>query len=120
MGYLMAYGLAAWQQLGQFVNASEPVDDRSRYRSITDKDDTFVDKDDHCGVHLIKNALGGSRRGLFESVMSLRPPTAEKVRGDFSVIVTFFDDKVKLPKVEGNQMHSEAYTWQATLGNQPR
>jgi pyruvate dehydrogenase phosphatase len=63
-------------------------------RRITDNDDTSIDRqsgqltwkaqnkhfvveDDHCGVHLIKNALGGSRRGLFESVMTLRPPLAQ-------------------------------------------
>jgi pyruvate dehydrogenase phosphatase len=79
-------------------------------RRITDNDDTSIDRqsgqltwkaqnkhfvveDDHCGVHLIKNALGGSRRGLFESVMTLRPPISPSVRGDLSVVVTFFDDQ---------------------------
>jgi pyruvate dehydrogenase phosphatase len=115
MNYLMAHNLAAWQQIGGFVPGTGPIVDRTRERSITDKDDTFIDKktgqlswkaqrkhfvveDDNCGVYLVKNALGGSRRGLFETVMSLRPPLAQRIRGDFTVAVTFFDDEVTLPK----------------------
>jgi pyruvate dehydrogenase phosphatase len=50
----------------------------------------FVVEDEHAGVHLIKNALGGSRRRLFEAVMSIQPPLSRNVRDDITVHVIFF------------------------------
>lgn len=50
----------------------------------------FVVEDEHVGVHLIKNALGGSRRRLFEAVMSIQPPLSRNVRDDITVHVIFF------------------------------
>ena len=50
----------------------------------------FVVEDDHCGVHMIKNALGGKRRNLFCGVMSVQPPLSRKVRDDITVHVIFF------------------------------
>jgi pyruvate dehydrogenase phosphatase len=50
----------------------------------------FVVEDDNCGVHLIKNALGGNRRDLFTGVMSVRPPLSRDVRDDITVHVVFF------------------------------
>ena len=50
----------------------------------------FVVEDSHCGVHLIKNALGGSRRDLFTGVMSVQPPLSRNVRDDITVQVIFF------------------------------
>jgi pyruvate dehydrogenase phosphatase len=41
-------------------------------------------------VHLIKNAFGGSRRSLFESVMTIQPPLSRNVRDDVTVTVIFF------------------------------
>jgi pyruvate dehydrogenase phosphatase len=50
----------------------------------------FVVEDDNAGVHLIKNALGGNRRRLFEAVMSIQPPLSRNVRDDITVHVIFF------------------------------
>ena len=50
----------------------------------------FLVEDEHCGVHLIKNALGGKRRNLFRGVMSIQPPLSRNVRDDISVHVIFF------------------------------
>ncbi|KAI7698566.1 hypothetical protein KC353_g16909, partial [Hortaea werneckii] len=50
----------------------------------------FVNEDENCGIHLVKNALGGKRRDLFCGVMSLQPPLSRKVRDDITVHVIFF------------------------------
>ncbi|KXS94109.1 hypothetical protein AC578_7509 [Pseudocercospora eumusae] len=50
----------------------------------------FVVEDDHCGIHLVKNALGGKRRDLFTGVMSVQPPYSRNVRDDITVHVIFF------------------------------
>ena len=50
----------------------------------------FVVEDEHVGVHLIKNDLGGNRRRLFEAVMSIQPPLSRNVRDDITVHVIFF------------------------------
>ncbi len=50
----------------------------------------FIVEDENCGVHLIKNVLGGSRRNLFRGVMSIQPPLSRKVRDDITVQVIFF------------------------------
>ncbi|TKA79453.1 hypothetical protein B0A55_04224 [Friedmanniomyces simplex] len=50
----------------------------------------FVVEDVHCGIHLIKNALGGKRRDLFTGVMSVQPPLSRRVRDDITVQVIFF------------------------------
>lgn len=50
----------------------------------------FVNEDDHAGVHLVKNALGGKRRDLFTGVMSVQPPLSRSVRDDITVNVIFF------------------------------
>ncbi|KAK0812985.1 hypothetical protein LTR91_012544 [Friedmanniomyces endolithicus] len=50
----------------------------------------FIVEDAHCGVHLIKNALGGKRRDLFTGIMSVQPPLSRRVRDDITVHVVFF------------------------------
>jgi len=50
----------------------------------------FVVEDDHCGVHLVKNALGGSRRDLFTGILTMTPPLSRNVRDDITVRVIFF------------------------------
>ncbi|CAK3768593.1 [Pyruvate dehydrogenase [acetyl-transferring]]-phosphatase 1, mitochondrial [Lecanosticta acicola] len=50
----------------------------------------FVVEDDNCGVHLIKNALGGKRRDLFTGVLTVQPPYSRNVRDDITVHVIFF------------------------------
>jgi pyruvate dehydrogenase phosphatase len=100
-----------WQATGEFHPQENSLRIASPSSIVSEKDDTLLDQktgclswkaqkehfvveDDHCGVHLVKNALGGSRRGLFETATSLRPPLPEKIRGDIFVMVTFFDDGV--------------------------
>ncbi|KAK5133552.1 hypothetical protein LTR08_007591 [Meristemomyces frigidus] len=55
----------------------------------------FVNEDKHCAIHLIHNALGGSRRDLFCSVMTLQPPLSRRVRDDITVHVIFFGQDTK-------------------------
>lgn len=31
----------------------------------------FVNEDKNCGIHLVKNALGGKRKGLFQGIMTV-------------------------------------------------
>ena len=50
----------------------------------------FVVEDQNCGAHLVKNALGGKRRGLFTSVVTIQPPHSRNVRDDITVQVIFF------------------------------
>ncbi|KAH9825973.1 putative arabinogalactan endo-beta-1,4-galactanase A [Teratosphaeria destructans] len=50
----------------------------------------FINEDLHCGMHLVKNALGGRRRDLFTGVMSVQHPLARNVRDDITVHVVFF------------------------------
>lgn len=50
----------------------------------------FVVEDEHCGVHLVKNALGGKRRDLFTGVMTVQAPLSRNVRDDITVHVIFF------------------------------
>ncbi|KAF2773274.1 protein serine/threonine phosphatase 2C [Teratosphaeria nubilosa] len=50
----------------------------------------FINEDLHCGIHLVKNALGGRRRDLFTGVMSVQHPLARNVRDDITVHVVFF------------------------------
>lgn len=50
----------------------------------------FVNEDENCGIHLVKNALGGKRRDLFTGVMSVQTPLARHVRDDITVHVIFF------------------------------
>lgn len=52
----------------------------------------FVVEDDHAGTHLVKNALGGSRRNLFCGIMGVQPPLSRNVRDDITVQVLFFGD----------------------------
>ncbi|KAK5735679.1 hypothetical protein LTR17_008030 [Elasticomyces elasticus] len=50
----------------------------------------FINEDAHCGIHLVKNALGGKRRDLFTGIMSVQPPLSRNVRDDITVHVVFF------------------------------
>jgi pyruvate dehydrogenase phosphatase len=54
----------------------------------------FVVEDESCATHLVKNALGGKRRDLFCSAMSVNAPESRSVRDDISVIVVFIDGAV--------------------------
>ncbi|KAK3673281.1 hypothetical protein LTR78_006826 [Recurvomyces mirabilis] len=61
----------------------------------------FVVEDENCGIHLIKNALGGRRRDLFMGVMSVQPPLSRNVRDDITVHVIFFGQDADLKFLEG-------------------
>lgn len=52
----------------------------------------FVAEDDNAATHLVRNALGGSRRELFCSVLSMQAPESRMVRDDVTVQVIFFGD----------------------------
>ena len=56
------------------------------------KPEHFVVEDKNAAVHLIKNAFGGSSRGLFCDVMSEDPPVSRCVRDDTTVQIIFFGD----------------------------
>lgn len=50
----------------------------------------FVVEDNNAATHLVKNAFGGARRGLFCAVMNMYPPMSRYVRDDITVQVVFF------------------------------
>lgn len=52
----------------------------------------FVVEDDNAATHLVRNAFGGSRRGLFCGIMATYPPMCRNVRDDTTVQVIFFGD----------------------------
>nr|POE62994.1 protein phosphatase 2c like c10f6.17c [Quercus suber] len=62
----------------------------------------FVVEDSNCAAHLVKNALGGRRRGLFGGIMSVTPPLSRLVRDDITIQVLFFgqDDRDLLAEVD--------------------
>ncbi|KAF2475980.1 protein serine/threonine phosphatase 2C [Lindgomyces ingoldianus] len=51
----------------------------------------FAIEDENAAVCLIKNALGGSRKGLFMGVLSVEAPRRRAVYDDTTVIVVFFN-----------------------------
>ncbi|KAF2868553.1 phosphatase 2C-like domain-containing protein [Massariosphaeria phaeospora] len=52
----------------------------------------FAIEDENAAVCLTRNALGGSRRGLWFGVLETPPPRARMARDDMTVLVVFFDD----------------------------
>ena len=49
----------------------------------------FTVEDEHCGIHMIRNALGGRRKDLLTGVMTVQPPYSRKVRdGKFYEVTT--------------------------------
>jgi pyruvate dehydrogenase phosphatase len=52
----------------------------------------FVFEDTNAATHLARNALGGSRRDLFYTVMNTEPPLSRYARDDITVTVVFFGD----------------------------
>ncbi|KAK5107500.1 hypothetical protein LTR62_001072 [Meristemomyces frigidus] len=63
----------------------------------------FIVEDENCGIHMIKNALGGRRRDLFTGVMSVQPPLSRNVRDDITVHVIFFGQSVDTPVIGSKQ-----------------
>lgn len=84
------------KRAASFSSAADLADDDTYYDENEKcmqwrvKPKHFVVEDDNCGVHLVKNALGGKRRDLFTGIMSVQPPLARNVRDDISVHVVFF------------------------------
>ena len=81
----------------KFLDAASPDEDDETYWDANEKamkwkvsPKHFVVEDDHAGVHLIKNALGGRRRSLYCGIMSIQPPLSRNVRDDITVQVIFF------------------------------
>lgn len=72
-------------------------DEEERCRKWKVEPKHFVVEDANCGVHVLKNALGGKRRDLFTGVMSVQPPLSRNVRDDITVHVIFFgqDNKIE-------------------------
>jgi pyruvate dehydrogenase phosphatase len=50
----------------------------------------FVVEDANIATHLVRNALGGSRRELFCGIMSAQPPLSRIARDNITVTVVFF------------------------------
>lgn len=82
-------------------------DQEDRALKWTNNEAHFIVERNHCGEHLIQNALGGDRKELFEVVMNLPPSHSRTVRDDITVSVVFFnadsgtisDDDLDLPQV---------------------
>ena len=64
--------------------------DQGKYVEWRATPEHFVIEDENAATHLVKNAFGGSRRGLFCAVMSAYPPISRNVRDDVTVQVVFF------------------------------
>ncbi|KAK4503993.1 hypothetical protein PRZ48_004908 [Zasmidium cellare] len=111
----------SWQDVlkpgGPSSNLSVRTPTYSNPAEITGEDDTYYDEeercrkwkvdpkhfvveDGNCGVHMIKNALGGKRRDLFTGVMSVQPPLSRNVRDDITVHVVFFGQDNKMEEIQ--------------------
>ena len=62
----------------------------------------FIVEDDNAATHLARNALGGSRRKLFCSVMSMQAPESRDVRDDITIQVIFFGRDWKATSSQDN------------------
>ncbi|KAF2128099.1 protein serine/threonine phosphatase 2C [Dothidotthia symphoricarpi CBS 119687] len=51
----------------------------------------FAIEDENAAVCLARNAMGGTRRGLFLGILSVPPPMSRNVVDDTTVMVVFFD-----------------------------
>jgi hypothetical protein len=60
----------------------------------------FAIEDENAAVCLARNAMGGTRRGLFMGVLSVPPPMGRYAVDDTTVMVVFFD---KLEEGKGAQ-----------------
>lgn len=72
----------------------------------------FVVEEHHVATHLAKNALGGSRRDLFRSAMTVGPPDSRNIRDDISLQVIFFDGPAYnwLPEEERKKLEADRKT----------
>ncbi|KKP00701.1 hypothetical protein THAR02_07188 [Trichoderma harzianum] len=67
--------------------------DEDGYASYKATPEYFAIEDlDNAAVCLVKNALGGSRRGLFCGAMTVPTPTSRYMRDDITVQIVFFKD----------------------------
>ena len=65
----------------------------------------FAIEDENAAVCLARNAMGGTRRGLFMGVLSVPPPMGRYAVDDTTIMVVFFD---KLEEGKGAQGVSKA------------
>jgi pyruvate dehydrogenase phosphatase len=69
----------------------------------------FAIEDDNAAVCLARNALGGTRRGLFTGILSVPAPFCRSAVDDTTIMVVFFD---KFGQVKGNMtMEEKAKSW---------
>jgi pyruvate dehydrogenase phosphatase len=54
------------------------------------KPEDFVYEEHNAATHLVQNAFGGARRGLFCGAMAEQYPLSRHARDDISVYVIFF------------------------------
>ena len=59
------------------------------YNWAVDRTD-FVVEDENAATHLLRNVLGGRKRDLFCSVLSMKAPDAKEAKDDVTVIVAHF------------------------------
>lgn len=52
----------------------------------------FAIEDENAAVCLARNALGGTRRGLFMGLMAMPEPWSRNALDDTTVLVVFFDE----------------------------
>jgi pyruvate dehydrogenase phosphatase len=71
----------------------------------------FAIEDENAAVCLTRNALGGSRRGLFLSLISLAPPLSRNAVDDTTVMVVFFDQLGEAGQEEAGKKRSEGKSW---------
>jgi len=69
---------------------------KKRTKLTESQEESFVFEDDHAGVHLIRNGLGGVRKGRLQFTVSLPPgkDAAKRYRDDITVLVVFFGQQM--------------------------
>ena len=73
----------------------------------------FAIEDENAAVCLARNAMGGSRRGLFMGVLSVPPPMGRYAVDDTTIMVVFFDklDKEGVAKGKAAGTTGEKKSW---------
>jgi pyruvate dehydrogenase phosphatase len=73
----------------------------------------FAIEDENAAVCLARNAMGGTRRGLFMGVLSVPPPMGRYAVDDTTIMVVFFDklNKEGVAKAAAGKATGEKKSW---------
>jgi pyruvate dehydrogenase phosphatase len=71
----------------------------------------FAIEDENAAVCLARNALGGTRRGLFTGVLSVATPLVRSVVDDTTIMVVFFDKLDEQPGAKKTEEKKKTSWW---------